>query len=83
MKKLAMLGLIVLSLSACSQQTAGTVGQQEGTLKAEANGLERRIERFSQPDKYGVMCYQDRYSSSNLSCVQVTEGTYNKETTQL
>ena len=83
MKKLAMLGIAAaLALSACSQRNAGTVGQQEGTLKAEANELERRVERFSKPDKYGVVCYQDYYSNRNLSCVQVTEGTYNKENRQ-
>ena len=83
MKKLAMLGIAAaLALFACSQRGAGTVGQQEGTLKAGANGLERRVERFSKPDKYGVVCYQDYYNSRNLSCVQVAEGTYNKENRQ-
>ena len=82
MKKLAMLGIAAaLALSACSRD-AGTVGQQEGTLKAEANGLERRVESFSKPDKYGVVCYQDYYNNRNLSCVQVAEGTYNKENRQ-
>ena len=82
MNKLIMLSLLSFGLAACSVQTAGTVGQQEGTLKAEANGLERRVERFSKSDKYGVVCYQDFYTDRNISCVQVTEGTYNKENRQ-
>ena len=81
-RNLLLTAAIAVSLVACSQPTAGTVGQQEGTLKAEANGLERRVERFSKPDKYGVVCYQDFYTDRNISCVQVTEGTYNKENRQ-
>lgn len=77
MNRLVMLSLLSLGLTACSVQTAGTVGQQEGTLSSDKQGLERRIQRFSKPDKYGVVCYQDYATTNNLSCVQVTEGTNN------
>ena len=79
MNKLIMLSLLSFGLAACSVQTAGTVGQQEGTLNTDKRGLERRIERFSKPDKYGVVCYQDYATANNLSCVQVTEGTNNND----
>lgn len=41
------------------------------SIAADSNGLERRIERFSKPDEYGVMCYQDIGSANTLSCVRV------------
>jgi hypothetical protein len=72
----ALLALAIgLALASCtssqsSAPTPQTIAQQQGVI---TSGLERSIERFSKPDEYGVMCYQDRYSSRNLSCVQVTD----------
>lgn len=63
---------IGFALAACAQRDPATqpttIAQSQGV---QTGGLERNIERFSKPDEYGVMCYQDYYSSRNLSCVKV------------
>ena len=58
--------LILVSLVGCVR--SNPVQVQNGNDA----GLERRIEYFSAPDKYGVVCYQDRARADNLACVKVT-----------
>ena len=54
---------------ASAQETADLVKDKD-TVEV-LPGLEKRIESFTKPDKFGVVCYQSRSTSQNLSCVKV------------
>lgn len=67
MYKVITAGFVALILTGCYQGTS--VAVNEG--RNETKGLERRVESFSAPDKFGVVCYQDVGRADNLSCVKV------------
>lgn len=67
MYKIITAGFVALMLTGCYKGTS--VAIHEG--RSETKGLERRIESFATPDKFGVVCYQDLSRADNLSCVKV------------
>lgn len=63
-----LIAVALLVATGCTRQVQSVAVENK---RAETKGLERRTESFEAPDKYGVVCYQDLYTSSNLSCVKV------------
>lgn len=68
MKKILLVVAAVLVLGGC--RNAGP------PVDGSTSTLESRVESFYKPDRHGVVCYQDLYSSDNLACVQVTQPEY-------
>lgn len=78
MKKVLSIALLALSLTACSRQElpsppeAATAAAGETVTSPWTNkSFEHRVEAFSKPDKYGVVCYHYLYGDQSLSCIKV------------
>lgn len=71
MNKILVASIIVAALAGCSRQAQSVAVENN---RKQSTGLERRVEAFKEPDKFGVVCYQDLYTSSNLSCVKINQG---------